>query len=301
MKKIYLFSLFALFAMFANAQVSGVSIQLYYSDDGTVDGYPEGFNTWRVYVHFESADDYLSAVYASTESVPLTIGSSTDQIWNSALGGITRDDITDAMISVAPVVEYDSYVAVGATSTGNEVSFISSQPAFNLIDDAFGAGSTDELDENLYMVDGIWFNLPYDDDSFASGNDNSVLIAQITTDGDVEVCVNFQVFPGGQSGSLTIYDDYCETAQAPVSVEEVSAQGQMVIFPNPAQTTTQITVPSNGQFVQISDLSGRLVSQYRVVGSTQSVDLADFTDGLYFVRVFDQAGQVIETQKLILE
>ncbi|MBK6526108.1 MAG: T9SS type A sorting domain-containing protein [Crocinitomicaceae bacterium] len=48
----------------------------------------------------------------------------------------------------------------------------------------------------------------------------------------------------------------------------------------------------------ITDLSGRLVLESRVQNET---DIEALANGIYVVQILDQTGQIIHTQKLIVE
>ncbi len=304
MKKQYLL-LLALFAVVSlNAQLSTVSIELVYSDDGTIEGYPEGFNTWRVYAHFDGADDVLSGCYAVQGGQPLVLGSSTNQIWNAAFGGVSRDDISDIVVQQFPAVAYDSYVAVGAGSDApGSVQYIASSPQTVFQDKLHVSGSEDEMDTNLEIEDGMWFSFIGDVDAVASGAENEVLIAQITTDGDIDVCMNFQVFPGGQAGDLTMYDNFCETAQAPVGVDEV-AKVDFQVYPNPASDIAVVSYLNDGSIggqLEVVDLSGRVVWTTKMNTERTIIDVSTFAEGLYLLRLKDQQGNAIHVEKLLVD
>lgn len=234
---------------------------------------------------------------------PLTLGSSTNQIWNSAFGGITRDDINDAVVQQIPVVAYDSYIAIGSGSDApGSVQYLATAPVSVFQDQLHVSGSDDEFDTNLIIEDGMWFNLLGDVDATATGVDNEVLIAQITTDGDIEVCMNFQVFPGGINGDLTMYDNFCETAQAPTSVDE-SAVVDFSLSPNPANDYTQITFSDDliGGQLEILDLSGRAVWTRQMNNTYLNVDVSAFANGLYLVRMKNAQGHAMKVQKLLVD
>jgi hypothetical protein len=304
MKKLYTLFLALLAILTVNAQLATVSIDLVYSDDGTIEGYPEGFNTWRIYAHFDGEDDFLSGVYALFDGQPLTLGSSTNQIWNSAFGGVTRDDINDVIVQQFPAVAYDSYIALGSGSNApGSVQYLATAPLSVFTDHLHVSGTEDEFDTNLIIEDGIWFNLMGDVDAVASGAENEVLIAQITTDGDIDVCLNFQVFPGGQAGSLALYDNFCETAQAPVGLEEV-AEVDFQMSPNPATNYTIVSYLNDGSIggqVEVLDLSGRVVWTAKMNNARTVIDVSTFAEGLYLVRLKDQQGNAIRVEKLLVD
>ncbi|MFT4678301.1 MAG: hypothetical protein ACI84C_001881 [Flavobacteriales bacterium] len=124
-----------------------------------------------------------------------------------------------------------------------------------------------------------------------------MLIAQIATDGDIEVCLTFQVFPGGINGDLTMYNNFCEAAQVPTSVNEnVVADFQM--FPSPANTSTQVSFSDEliGGQLEILDLSGRAVWSKQMNNKDLNVDVSAFAKGLYLVRMNNAQGHALKVQ-----
>ena len=82
-----------------------------------------------------------------------------------------------------------------------------------------------------------------------------------------------------------------------IGVDETSAD-QMTLFPNPATNTLHISGLKNDQVNQISiyDLTGKRIYQSNF---EETISVSDFTDGLYFISVTTNDGQVF-TQKFII-
>lgn len=288
-----------------NAQDISVSIELSYSDDGTIEGYPEGFSTWKIFAVLPAEDDFLSSVYATFDSEPMTITTSTNQIWNSQFGGVSSSTVNSAIWDLYPVAAYDSYITIGQVDMSGEgpVTYVVIAPTTTAIDDSFGLGGTveDYLAPNLYVTDGAWFNLTGDPDGEA-GPDLKVLIAQVTTNGDIEVCMSFQIFEGGQSGNTTFYDQFCDAQLSPVSVSEFDGHGQVSIGPNPM--THQTVVNLNGQnvsLIEVRDLRGKIVQAIAVNSQTVVLDRQGMKSGFYLIQMIDDKGSILESQRLIVQ
>ena len=286
------------------AQEVSVSIELDYSDDGTVEGYPEGFSTWKIYAVLPAADDFLSSVFASSDGAPLTITTSTNQIWNSAYGGVSAMNINSSIWDVMPVAQYDSYVTIGQEDMNavGAVTYLTLFPSFTVIDETFG--SNGELEEyvapNLYIEDGMWFNLIDDPDGVA-GDDLKILIAQVTTDGDIEVCVSFQIFAGGQNQEGTYYDDYCGMQLNPLSVSDVEQQNVVAIAPNPMNDQTVINFNGlDASCVNVRDLSGKIVQSVPANATSAILDRNELSTGIYLIQVINTKGAILESQRLIV-
>lgn len=109
---------------------------------------------YSIHAHFEGADDFLSGVHAFLDEQPLTLGSSTNQIWNSAFGGVTRNDINDIIIQQIPAVAYDSDIAIGSDSDApGSVQYLAIEPSTVFQDQLHVSGTEDEFDTNLIIED----------------------------------------------------------------------------------------------------------------------------------------------------
>ena len=79
---------------------------------------------------------------------------------------------------------------------------------------------------------------------------------------------------------------------------------EISIFPNPAND--KIILSINNQFninsssyISISDLSGKIISQSIIHSEQTEIDISDYADGIYFVKVIIEGNQFV--QKLIIE
>ncbi|HEY1032105.1 MAG TPA: T9SS type A sorting domain-containing protein [Flavipsychrobacter sp.] len=75
---------------------------------------------------------------------------------------------------------------------------------------------------------------------------------------------------------------------------------QFVAFPNPA--TKDVTIlhdkSSNVQELEIYNITGQKIRTYKATGSATKVDLSNFSNGIYFIKLLDHTGQVAGTIKL---
>lgn len=287
------------------AQEVNVAIELVYQDDGTVPGYPAGFNTWRIYAELEEAGDFLSAIYAPSESTPLSITTSTNQIWNHADGGVTPTTLSAADVAATPAIGYDSWVTIGAEDNSEAaiVTYVSVMPSPTAFQEAFQADGGDSYNPNLAVTDGVLFTLLDAENGYAEGPDNRVLIGQVTTDGDISVCMNFQIFPDGINGESTDYQNYCEEAEAsaPLSVDDQAVQ-PATLFPNPAEDeVTLLLDPTAGAAeVTVRNLTGQQVWQGTVTRAQTELPVATLPDGLYLIEVAYTTLNLRETRRLVL-
>lgn len=178
------------------SQVTSISVEPYYTDDGLIIGYPAGHTTYRIYAHLSHTNDRLTAVYGDDDS-PLFIRVSESGIWNHEEGAATAYELHCSQEDAAPAVLYDSFLAIGYACNGgssNEITALD-DPAAAWISQGFNT-SPYGLSNIVAGTDvgSIWSGLPTDINTQA-GSEKKVLVAQITTNGQICGTFNFQVFP----------------------------------------------------------------------------------------------------------
>jgi hypothetical protein len=158
--------------------------------------------TYRVYAHFENADDECTAMFAvgSAESDPVALELEvTTAFYQNPLGSNLGSGINPTFFSMDPTLEYDSWLTIGSESTNDEsVSSIGMTDAFS----EFQAGNGFELNS---PAGGSWYMAaPGTNPLAVAGDDGRVLLAQLTvTDdesgepGDISGLWNMQWRQGG--------------------------------------------------------------------------------------------------------
>lgn len=184
-------------SLIATSQVTSITVETVFEDDGSVAGYPEGNKTYRIYAHLTHITDRLTAVYGDNNS-PLYLKVSGNGIWNSSLGGATAYDNDCDEHTENPSLEYDSFLTIGyLCNAGNENEIIAEDDpnVDTWIEEAFNTSpyGIDDIAVNT-AVGGLWAGL-HSDPNTQADEELRVLIAQITTDGEICGSFNFQVFP----------------------------------------------------------------------------------------------------------
>ena len=102
---------------------------------------------------------------------------------------------------------------------------------------------------------------------------------------------------GGTDGNVCWVDDIVFPSNTLITnVETVSAEKQATVYPNPARDFI-VVKGSDIQYVEIYNSVGtKVVSQD--VSDSESIDIADLANGIYFVRIFNGKGE-ISTEKII--
>jgi hypothetical protein len=179
------------------SQVTNISVETFYTDNGSVSGYPAGHTTYRIYANTTNANDRV-VVVSGNDVNPLVLNVTGSGIWNFSPGGTLGDDVNCTIYAIQPLAEYDSYMTIGYTCNNDGSLFdvyAAEDPGSTWQNQLFGVTpyGTGNVIVNT-PVGSTWFVLPTNATAEA-GADNKVLLAQITTDGDVCGVFNLQVFP----------------------------------------------------------------------------------------------------------
>jgi hypothetical protein len=177
----------------------GLELELVGTQDGSIDGLSAGMSTYRVYVTTPTVNDFVSSV-SGDENHPSFLQTTTS-FYQDPFGGITPDNINPLFFTVVPSLNYDSWLTIGIDGVAGEGE--SAITVVQAADDnwisTFNAGGNLELNS---FFGGSWFALITSDNGFA-GEDQRVLVAQLTTDGDVSGQLYVQVFPNGEQSQDT--------------------------------------------------------------------------------------------------
>ncbi len=141
-----------------------------------------GMTTYRVWVELADPTEQLVAVYGF-DSVPLTINTTT-AFYQNPLGGALAVDYNPAVLPVDPLLEFDSWLTVGGQDNSADVSTIGLD--FAAFESAGGAIVADDVNG------GSVFIYPDLEPTAFPDADGHVLIAQLTTDGEVNLTINLQ-------------------------------------------------------------------------------------------------------------
>ena len=161
-----------------------------------------GMTTYRYYVKCANPADFVSSVSGDVNNP--TVITTTTEFYQNEVGGVTPNSIVSFLFGTLPDLQYDSWVTIGLSespvSTIGEAAISTVESADNPwtvnFDPGFGTpGGNIVMDD---AVGGSWFALNGDNNGIAASHpNNEVLIAQLTTDGEVEGNFYVQVFENG--------------------------------------------------------------------------------------------------------
>ena len=145
--------------------------------------------TYRVYATFDAPTNELIAVYGTVseaQNAPLSVLSTTG-FYNTGLGSNFGEFINPAFFSAFPEVEYDSWFTIGTENTNGDggVGSVGLEPYL----EEFNSGNGFTVDT---FLGASWFVVPGSNTDAIAGDDNKVLVAQLTTDGVATLVMNFQ-------------------------------------------------------------------------------------------------------------
>jgi hypothetical protein len=101
-----------------------------------------------------------------------------------------------------------------------------------------------------------------------------------------------------QSGET---EDYCVTIAASNVSLEAFEQISIQLYPNPSNGMVYLTSNSTEDFqIQVVSLSGQVVKEQTMLGTSTSLDLNHLSDGVYMVYAISSTGTVVQVQKVVL-
>ena len=187
----------SLLATTAMADYTGLSYDIVGTDLGEA-----GTWTARIYADFDASGGRLDAVFGNADNL-LSIDAS-GGFYQNSLGGATSTSINSAFFALAPSLEWDSYVTIGALHS-NGFPFGNNALLDIGIDwTGFEAGG------GISSDNGTWFVTP--DDAQGAPVDGRVLVGQFTMyGGSVSGVLNLQgKDSAGETFQVTGQDFYFE-------------------------------------------------------------------------------------------
>lgn len=151
------------------------------------------------------------------------------------------------------------------------------------------AGSAPTTPDTLDFMDNYWGTTTTADidKKIYDYNDNIV----------VPIYIDYSSYLSGMVTDCTMGDTQL-THQ--IAVKEI-AQTTFQMVPNPANEKLNITVPaSTNNTVYIRDISGAIVYQNNFIGNNNTIELNQFSSGIYYVSV-QSAGLKAQTNKLVIQ
>ena len=191
------------------AQLTNISVEASVVHDGAIISELAGFTTYHVYANTSNSTDFVSSIFGDSENE--LIFSSTGTVFQSTPSFTFGNEPNPALFGVLPILEFDSWLTIGmmTASDNGGLSNVGMDVAMN----SFDTTGDFYIDD---PIGGAWFYpgfpcgiTPVEECSsnFGAfgGDDNQILLAQITTDGSFTGVFNVQVFVGGDQDNSAYY------------------------------------------------------------------------------------------------
>ena len=316
MKRLYSFAMAMGTAVLATAQLTGVSIESVLTHDASIDPSLDGYTTYRIYADVTSSTDFVSAVFGDASN-PLVLGC-TGNIYQSV--GVNFNyaiEVNPLFFGTFPTGEYDSWFTIGSEDANGGVNVQATadtmEPALAL----FNAGEGFTIED---PIGASWFNVfpcaaGQDIVDCASsslafgGDDNRVLIGQITATGDVYGIFNLQVFPNGvqseqlqstatfSTNSADVFGCTNEAAtnyDAAATLDDLSCVLPCTVALNVDNVTSPSCNGQNDALIQVVASGAQGADDYyldAIDGTAQNFgNFGQLLAGTYTVYVVDAAG-----------
>ena len=152
-----------------------------------------GMTTYRVYLTTPNAEDVVTA-FIGDQEFALDLTSSTS-FYQHPAGGVTPAGLADFMLDFAPELAYDSYVTIGLDGPAMSADEFDAGIIPGPWSADFENGGPVHIEDEL---GGGWYAIPSASNALV-GDDLRILVAQLTTDGQVSGSFRTQVFPNGDN------------------------------------------------------------------------------------------------------
>ena len=185
-------------AGFAHGQDAsyGLSVEVLAEHDA---GLLAGQTTYRIYMDCVYADDVVSSV-SGDAIFPMDL-TTTTSFYQDELGAATPNAVNPLLFGFFPDLQYDSWVTVGIfqqpDAAMNEAEISTVESPTQAWVSPFETGGNIVMDD---ATGGAWF-VTQNYSNGVAGDDLKVLLAQLTTDGEISGTLLVQVFEHGVGAS----------------------------------------------------------------------------------------------------
>ena len=270
-----------------------------------------GMTTYRLYLYTLNESDFLVSCYGD-DSSPLELSSTSEPAWfqHEAATTAFATDVNPLFFAAYPEFAYDSWLTIGAEDHTAAVDILSVEDPSYAAFAAFEQGESIEINGSIGCA---WFVLPIPVNVEAiAGSDLRVLVAQLTTAGDISGQLYCLIFPEGISENeirmelpiiiacndpeATNYEpaamnaDGCVYADAD-GLDEVAVAHPLNMFPNPAKDMVTVSFPESldatwiGAELQAKTLQGKLAGSWTIQEHVQQIDVSGMATGHYIMTV----------------
>lgn len=279
-----------------------------------MEGELAGMTTYRLYLYTPNETDFLVSCSGDDEN-PLVLSSSAEPSWfqHEAATTAFATDVNPIFFAAFPEFAFDSWLTIGAEDNTAAVDIIS------LDDPSFAAFTAFEAGESIEVsgtIGSAWFVLPIPTNVEAiAGSDLRILVAQLTTAGEISGQVQCQIFLEGSNenefrallpigfacndpaaanyNSAALNDEGCVY---PDGLNELTASFDLQMHPNPAVDMVTVTFPESveatwiGAELQARNMNGQLARAWTIQNQVERIDVSEMAAGHYVMSVSGADG-----------
>lgn len=316
MKRLYSFAMAMGTAVLATAQLTGVSIESVLTHDDSIDPSLDGYTTYRIYADVTSSTDFVSAVFGDASN-PLVLGCTGNIYQSIGVNFNYATEVNPLFFGTFPTGEYDSWFTIGSEDANGGVNVQNTadtmEPALALFNAGEGFTINDPIGASWFNVFPCTSQQTIEECAATSlafgGDDNRVLIGQITATGEVYGIFNFQIFPNGVQSeqqqstatfSTNVDDVFGCTNPAATNYDVTATLDDLscVLPCTVSLSLDNVTSPScNGQndaLIQVLASGAQGSDDYyldAIEGTAQNFgNFGSLVSGMYTVYVVDAAG-----------
>ena len=136
--------------------------------------------TYQFYAQFANENDHVHIIFG--DDIKELVIQSTEKFYQNEFGGAMSANINPKLDSLDQTVKYDSYLSIGRTNSHE--NYLSN---FNLDLNQFEADGS-----GIRTEDGAWYVTPDQDQAYCKNGNKHVLIAQLTTAGNITGQISMQ-------------------------------------------------------------------------------------------------------------
>jgi hypothetical protein len=276
-----------------------------------------GMTTYRLYLYTLNADDFLVSCSGDDQNQMILASTATPAWFQHDLATTAlATDVNPAFFPTFPEFMYDSWLTIGAEDNTAAVDII------NLADPGYDAFDAFENGENVLVntpVGNAWFVLPTaaNEEAFA-GDDLRVLVAQLTTAGEISGQIQIQLFYNfsnqtefrevlpiltacNDANALnydenSFSDDGCMYPEVDGVAEGWSLES-LEVFPSPSSEWVTVRFPENrgweGSQLVALGVDGRVAKVWRATGQTTRLDVSTLATGHYVLQVMNASNDAL--------
>ena len=105
-------------------------------------------------------------------------------------------------------------------------------------------------------------------------------------------------------GRLIFNRIFCPDEEIADDTDPSKSPTKFIVFPNPSQNSITIKIPldqiEKPKYI-IFNLNGQLIDNGKIMTNIQTIDISSLTTGIYLLTVYDNNGNLLDSEKIIKE